>query len=115
MSKCSFIICYFILILVKKSYADFWCKDSAYKDLIKCLPRCKNAINENKTIEFYCRLHCANQTGNCVPTLPQTMNPDVVIARKYFKCMKKCTESKGPPQLQCWKSCDKQSAPWYLR
>ena len=107
-----FILCLFVLLLIKESHADFWCKDSAYKDLIKCIhPRCKNAINQ--TIEFYCRLRCANETGNCVPTLPQTMNSDVIIARKYFKCMKKCTENEGSPQIQCWKSCDKQSAPWY--
>ena len=106
MFKCHVIIFLFLIMSLKESYADFWCKDSALWDLLGCLhlKNCKTSTND---VQFYIIFACAREAGDCIPTIGQRGNVEVSLARDFYKCMKNCLDS--PSKSKCWKSCDKFS------
>ena len=111
MFKCHVIIYLSLIICLKESNADFWCKDSALWDLLNCLHinECETFTNDPQfRPQFYCILACAEKAGDCVPKISQLGNIEVSLATEFYECMRKCEES--PSKFQCWKSCDKFSA-----
>ena len=116
MFKCHVIICsFYVMLTMNESYAVFWCEDSAFRDLLWCLPDCNSPSDD--LAKFYCRLYCAWLVGNCTPKLRQIKDFEVTKARKFYKCMKVCSDGMGLPhnsQSRYWKICDFQCRVKYL-
>ena len=110
MFKCHVIVFLISIVIVKETYADFWCKDSALWDLECCLRInwCKVMINDE---QFYCIFTCAKIAGDCLRKISHQGNKEISDAREFYNCMENCLHSSS--KSECLKSCDKFSAEPY--
>ena len=91
MFKWNFVICFFTLILLKESNADFWCPDNVLETLVDCLFRYDqydyDDMDDIQKIKH--RIGCSSK-ANCIPKPWDVFNEKITLAREYAECMKKC-------------------------